>query len=183
MHDPHEPWPELPLDAWQDTYATLHMWTQIAGKIRETLTPLVNHWWNVTLYVTPRGLTTSAIPYGIRVFDMEFDFLDHQLLIRTGEGATRSVELKPRSVADFYGAVLRELHSLGIDVKIHATPNEVSDPIPFKEDRTHASYDAEFATRFWRILVRWIACSKNSGRDLSENAVRCISFGGVSIWR
>ncbi|MDQ2898343.1 MAG: DUF5996 family protein [Acidobacteriota bacterium] len=148
-----EPWPELPLDAWKDTYATLHMWTQIVGKIRMALTPLVNHWWNVTLYVTSRGLTTSAIHYGTRVFDIEFDFFDRQLVIRTGDGAVRSVQLKPRSVADFYREVMRELDSLGIDVKIHATPDEVSDPIPFEEDQVHASYDPEFATRFWRILV------------------------------
>ncbi len=148
-----EPWPALPLESWQDTYATLHMWTQIVGKIRKTLTPVVNHWWNVTLYVTPRGLTTSAIPYGTRVFDMEFDFLDHQLVIRTSEGLTRSVQLRQRSVADFYREVLRELHSLSIEVKIHATPDEVSDPIPFDEDNIHASYDPEFVTRFWRILV------------------------------
>lgn len=148
-----EPWPELPLDAWKDTYATLHMWTQIVGKIRMALAPLVNHWWNVTLYVTSRGLTTSAIHYGTRVFDIEFDFFDRQLVIRTGDGAVRSVQLKPRSVADFYREVMRELDSLGIDVKIHATPDEVSDPIPFEEDQVHASYDPEFATRFWRILV------------------------------
>lgn len=148
-----EPWPELPLDAWQDTYATLHMWTQIVGKVRKTLTPLQNHYWNVTLYVTPRGLTTSAIGYGSRVFDIEFDFLAHQLVIRSGDGATRSVQLKPRTVADFYQEVLRVLHSLGIDVKIHAIPDEVASPIPFAEDHIHAAYDPEFATRFWRILV------------------------------
>jgi len=129
------------------------MWTQIVGKIRMALTPLVNHWWNVTLYVTPRGLTTSTIHHGTRVFDIEFDFLDRQLVMRTGEGETRSLELKPRSVADFYREVLRELQSLGINVKIHATPDEVSDPIPFEEDQVHASYDPEFAIRFWRILV------------------------------
>ncbi|MBV8864497.1 MAG: hypothetical protein JO210_03760, partial [Acidobacteriaceae bacterium] len=148
-----EPWPALPLKAWQDTYATLHMWTQIVGKIRKTLTPLVNHWWNVTLYVTPRGLTTSAIPFGTRVFDLEFDFLEHQLVIRTGEGAVPTVKLRPRSVADFYHELMRELGSLGIDVKIHGTPDEVSDPIPFAEDHVHSSYDPDFANRFWRVLV------------------------------
>ncbi len=148
-----EPWPSLPLEAWQDTYATLHMWTQIVGKIRKTLTPLVNHWWNVTLYVTPRGLTTSIIPCGSRVFDIEFDFLEHQLLIRTSDGATRIMKLKPRSVADFYHELMRELNSIGLEAKIHATPDEVSDPIPFAEDRVHSSYDPDFANRFWRILV------------------------------
>ncbi len=154
-----EPLPELPLEAWQDTYATLHMWTQIVGKIRETTTPLVNHWWNVTLYVTTRGLSTSAIAYGTQygtqVFEMEFDFLDHELVIRTSEGASLAVKLKPRSVADFYGEVMRELHSLGLDVTIHTTPDEVSNPVPFEDDHVHASYDPEFATRFWRILV-WV---------------------------
>src|ERR1700682_4863947 len=144
-----EAWPELPLEAWQESYDTLHMWTQIVGKIRKTLTPLVNHWWNVTLYVTPRGLTTSAIPYGSRMFDMEFDFLQHRLVIRSGDGATRAIELKPRTVADFYREVLRELHALGIDLNIHAVPDEIATPIPFEKDLVHAAYDAEFATRFW----------------------------------
>jgi hypothetical protein len=148
-----EPWPQLPLEAWQDTYATLHMWTQIVGKIRKTLTPLVNHWWNTTLYVTPRGLNTSAIPYGTRIFDIEFDFLEHQLVIRTSEGSNRVVHLKPRTVADFYQEVMRQLHSLNMDVKISAVPDEVSDPIPFAEDEVHASYDPEHVNRFWRILV------------------------------
>jgi hypothetical protein len=146
-------WPALPLDAWQDTYATLHMWTQIVGKIRKTLTPLLNHWWNVTLYVSVRGLTTSPIPFGRRIFEMEFDFIDHKLHIRTSEGAARNIALAPRSVADFYGEVLTALLSLGLDVKIHASPDEVANPIPFAEDRTHTSYDSEYAHKFWRILV------------------------------
>src|SRR5437763_11298399 len=146
-------WPSLPLKEWADTYATLHMWTQIVGKIRKTLTPLVNHWWNTALYVTPRGLTTSAIGYGSRVFDIEFDFLDHQLVVRTSEGLVRAIQLKPRSVADFYQEVLRELNSLEIDVQIHAVPDEIAEPIPFGDDTVHASYDPEFATRFFRILA------------------------------
>ncbi len=148
-----DPWPALPLEDWQDTYATLHMWTQIIGKIRMKLTPLVNHWWNATLYVTPRGLTTSIIPFGAGIFDIEFDFLEHQLVIRTSEGGTRAVELRPRSVADFYREVMRELHSLGIDAAIHAVPDEVSNPIPFEEDQVHKSYDREFVNRFLRILI------------------------------
>src|SRR5579859_6462808 len=148
-----DPWPALPLDAWQDTYATLHMWTQIVGKVRKTLTPYINHWWNVTLYVSARGLTTSPIPYGQKVFEIEFDFLDHQLLVDTSDGARRRVPLVPRSVADFYQEVMASLHSLGIDVQIHASPDEVPHPIPFAEDRVHASYDPEYANRFWRILV------------------------------
>ena len=148
-----DPWPALPLDAWQDTYATLHMWTQIVGKVRKTLTPYINHWWNVTLYVSARGLTTSPIPYGQKVFEIEFDFLDHQLLVDTSDGARRRIPLAPRSVADFYQEVMASLHSLGIDVQIHASPDEVPHPIPFAEDRVHASYDPEYANRFWRILV------------------------------
>ncbi|HEX4595151.1 MAG TPA: DUF5996 family protein [Bryobacteraceae bacterium] len=146
-------WPELPLEAWQDTYGTLHMWAQIVGKIRKTLTPLVNHWWNVTLYVTPRGLTTSIIPYQDRSFDIAFDFIDHKLDIRIANGAAKRLDLAPRSVADFYADLMSTLHSLGIDVKIQATPDEVANPIPFAEDRTHKSYNAEYAHRFWRILV------------------------------
>jgi hypothetical protein len=146
-------WPELPLEAWQDTYDTLHMWTQIVGKVRKTLSPLVNHWWNVTFYVTARGMTTSPIPYQDRTFEMEFDFIDHKLNVRTCDGSTKRVALAPRTVADFYDDVVGTLHSLGLDVKIHATPDEVANPIPFAEDGIHKSYDPEYAHRFWRILV------------------------------
>ena len=148
-----EPWPALPLEAWQDTYDTLHMWTQIAGKIRQTLTPLVNHWWNVTLYLTARGLTTSPIPYGERTFEIRFDFIDHNLEIQTCDGATELIKLAPKSVAEFYQEVMTSLNSLNIEVKIHATPDEVPNPIPFAEDHTHKSYDPEFAHKFWRILT------------------------------
>ena len=148
-----EAWPALPLEAWQDTYSTLHMWTQIVGKIRKTLTPLVNHWWNVTLYVTVRGLTTSPIPYGAGTFEIHFDFIEHKLEIQTCEGLSKSIELRPRSVADFYEELMGSLRSLGIDVSIHASPDEVADPIPFAEDHTHKSYDPEFAHKFWRALV------------------------------
>ena len=146
-------WPELPLKSWQDTYDTLHLWTQIVGKVRKTLTPLVNHWWNVTLYVTPRGLTTGAIPYQGRTFDLSFDFIDHKLEIRTSDGSTKRLELWPCTVAQFYGDVMGALHTVGVDVKIHATPDEVANPIPFAEDQTHKSYDADSALRFWRILL------------------------------
>lgn len=147
-------WPSLPVKEWQETYTTLHMWTQIVGKIRLVQTPLINHWWNTTLYVTARGLTTSPIPHGYRIFQIDFDFIDHQLLIRSSDGATRSLALAPRSVADFYREVVDTLRSLGLEVHIHAKPDEVADPIPFAEDQTHASYDAEYANRFWRILVQ-----------------------------
>ena len=147
-------WPALPLQEWQDTYATLHMWTQIVGKIRLALTPLINHWWNVPLYVTARGLTTSAMPYGERTFEIDFDFVDHQLVVKLDDGTNASIPLIPRSVADFYGEVQRTLNGLGIRVKIWPVPVEVQDPIPFEQDHSTASYDAEYANRFWRILVQ-----------------------------
>ena len=147
-------WPALPVAEWKDTYATLHMWTQIIGKIRLTLSPLVNHWWNSALYVNSRGLTTSAIHYKNRIFEIDFDFIDHNLLITTSDGSRKSLDLMPRSVADFYQEVMATLDSLGIEVKIHARPDEVPNPIPFAEDHEHASYDAEYAERFWRILVQ-----------------------------
>ena len=146
-------WPDLPLEAWQDTYDTLHMWTQIVGKIRKTLTPLVNHWWNVTLYVTSRGLTTSPIPYGTRTFEISFDFIDHKLDILTSEGPAKQIDLAPKTVAQFYQELLESLRALNIDAKIHAVPDEVANPIPFAEDFTHKSYDPESAHTFWRILV------------------------------
>jgi hypothetical protein len=149
-----EVWPSLPLEEWKDTYATLHMWTQIVGKIRLEQTPLVNHWWNVPLYISARGLTTSAMPYGARIFEIEFDFIDHQLLIKCSDGASRSVELRPRSVADFYQEVMAALSSLGIEIEIYTTPVEIPDPIPFTEDHIHAAYDAESANRHWRILAQ-----------------------------
>jgi hypothetical protein len=146
-------WPALPLEEWQDTCTTLHMWTQIVGKIRLAQTPLINHWWNVPLYVTSRGLTTSAMPYRGRTFEIDFDFIDHQLLIKCDDGAVEALALKPRSVADFYAEVMRRLGGLGIEVKIWPVPVEVPDPIPFEQDHQHAAYDAEYANRFWRILA------------------------------
>ncbi|MDT5122425.1 MAG: hypothetical protein QOC96_1907 [Acidobacteriota bacterium] len=147
-------WPSLPLAEWKDTYATLHMWTQIVGKIRLTLSPKVNHWWQVPLYVTPRGLTTTAIPYHARSFEIDFDFLDHQLVIKTSDGMIKIIPLVPRSVADFYRELMATLRALQIEVEIHAKPDEVPNPIPFAEDHEHASYDPEYANRFWRILVQ-----------------------------
>lgn len=147
-------WPALPVADWQDTYATLHMWTQIVGKVRLTLTPLINHWWNSTLYVTSRGLTTSNIPYGNRAFEIDFDFIDHRLVIQTSDGSIKNLVLAPRSVADFYAELMETLRTLAIEVQIRAKPDEVADPIPFAEDHKHASYDAEAANRFWRILVQ-----------------------------
>jgi len=151
--DRSEQWPELPLSAWADTYATLHMWTQIVGKVRLALCPPLNHWWEVPLYVSARGLTTSAIPYGKGVFEIEFDFIDHNLNVTTSGGETQSMPLEPRAVADFYAEFMSVLHALGIDVRIWTMPQEVPDPIRFEQDRTHAAYDAQYAHAFWRILV------------------------------
>jgi hypothetical protein len=146
-------WPELRLTDWKDTYATLHMWMQIVGKIRLKLTPEINQWWNVPLYVSSRGLSTSIIPYGSRYFEMEFDFVEHKLVIRTTDPKTVSLALEPRSVADFYTELMGALHSLDIEVHIWRMPVEVADPIPFDQDTVHASYDAKFAQRLWRVLL------------------------------
>jgi hypothetical protein len=148
-----ECWPALPLDAWKDTYATLHMWTQIVGKVRLALTPLVNHWWNVPLYVDARGLTTSAIPYNNEIFEVRFDFVEHQLLLESNHGLLKNLPLAPRSVAEFYREFLALLRDAGIEVKIWKMPVEIPEPVPFDEDTRHASYDREFADRFWQILV------------------------------
>jgi Family of unknown function (DUF5996) len=148
-----ECWPPLPLESWKDTCATLHMWTQIVGKVRLALTPKVNHWWNATLHVSARGLTTSAIPYGARCFEIQFDFLSHQLVLQTNDGLIKTLPLVARSVADFCQEFQKMLQSADINVKIWKMPVEIPDPIPFDQDRIHASYDPEYARRFWRILV------------------------------
>jgi Family of unknown function (DUF5996) len=147
-------WPSLPVAAWQDTYKTLHLWTQIVGKIRMGLTPKINHWWHSTLYVTPTGLTTSSIPYGTEAFEMNFNFIDHDLQIETSNGTTRRITLTSQSVADFYQNVISTLSDIGINVKIWTMPQEIADPIPFEQDREHATYDPEYAQRFWRILLQ-----------------------------
>ena len=149
-----EPWPALPYEAWKDTCTTLQLWTQIVGKIRLTKTPWTNHSWHVALYVTPRGLTTSPIPYDGRAFQIDFDFIDHVLLIQTSDGATRRLALEARSVAEFHDALMAALAALDIRVRIHGRPNEVADPIPFRDDRAHAAYDANYAQRFWRVLLQ-----------------------------
>ncbi|HEX8178821.1 MAG TPA: DUF5996 family protein [Pyrinomonadaceae bacterium] len=147
-------WPALPLDEWRETYATLHMWTQVVGKIRLALTPLVNHWWNTPLYLTARGLTTSPMPYDHRSFQIDFDFIEHTLLIACSDGATRTLPLAPQTVADFYRTLMAALRALGIEVHIWTTPVEIPDPIPFEQDTQHAAYAAEYAARFWQILVQ-----------------------------
>jgi hypothetical protein len=151
----NEPWPELPLHLWRDTYATLHMWTQIVGKICLALTPKVNHYWNIAFQVSSRGLTTPAMPCGEqRTLNMTFDFISHELVAKCSDGAIRSIPLAPRTVAVFYEDTLRMLHELGVDVQIWTMPVEVPDPIRFELDNTHGSYDREYAHRFWQILVR-----------------------------
>jgi len=149
-----EPWPALPYDAWRDTYATLHMWSQIVGKIAVALAPPVNHSWAVTLRLTARGLTTLPLPHGMRSFTIEFDFIDHQLIIRTTDGDRRALALGPRSVADFYREVMQALGSMALPVKIRTMPVEIPAPIPFEQDTAHHSYDPQYANRFWRILVQ-----------------------------
>ena len=156
MNRDPEAWRALPLDAWRDTRDTLHMWTQIVGKIRLELTPLLNHWWEVPFYLTSRGLTTTPIPFRDRTFDGTFDFIDHALIFQTSEGRTEIIPLRPRSVADFYQDVMATLQRLGIDVRIWTKPQEMPDPNPihFEKDHQHASYDPVAAHRFWRILLR-----------------------------
>jgi len=148
-----ERWPELPA-AWADTYATLHMWTQIVGKVALALSPPINHSWGVALQVTPRGLSTRPLPYLARTFTIEFDFLEHRLVIAASDGATRSLPLAPRTVADFYRDVMAALVDLKLPVRIWPMPVEIPNPIRFDQDTVHASYDPRYATNFWRILVQ-----------------------------
>jgi hypothetical protein len=149
-----ERWPPLPFEGWRDTAATLHMWTQIVGKIRLTQTPWINHSWHVTLYVTARGLTTSPIPHGERTFQIDFDFLEHELVVTTCDGDLRSLSLRPRATADLYAALMATLEELDLPMGIHGRPNEVEEAIPFAEDHRHSAYDREAVERFWRVLVQ-----------------------------
>ncbi|HEY2801150.1 MAG TPA: DUF5996 family protein, partial [Chthoniobacterales bacterium] len=147
-------WPALPFPEWQATAETLHMWTQIVGKIRLTLTPWTNHSWHVTLYLTSRGLTTSPIPHGLDTFELRFDFADHHLRIIKSNGRQGLIMLRAQSVAHFYQAVMGGLNALDLPVKIDLVPNEIADAIPFNEDETHCTYDPAYANRFWRALVQ-----------------------------
>jgi hypothetical protein len=149
-----EAWPSLPLDAWSDTYATLHLWIQIVGKIRLALSAWMNHSWHVTLYVTSTGLTTSPIPHGLRTFQIDFDFIHHQLAILVSDGSIGGFALEPQSVAAFYKRLMGEMERLGLHVDIYCKPNELPAPIRFDQDETHRAYDPEYANRFWRILVQ-----------------------------
>ena len=146
-------WPALPLASWQGTYATLHMWLQIVGKTRLALAPMRNHWWQVTLYVTPRGLTTSAMPFGERALSVELDFIAHRLTLRSSDGSERVLPLAEQSVADFYAGYMAALQSMGAAVKLMPRPVEVVTAIPFAEDREHCTYDADAAHRWWQVLV------------------------------
>jgi hypothetical protein len=150
----NEIWPALPFEKWKETCATLHLWTQIAGKIRLQQMPPINHCWQVTLYVTARGLTTGPMPHGMRTFQLDFDFLVHNFIIETTSGETRTIALHSMSVAEFYGKVMSALDELDLSVDIVTMPNEFPDPIAFEKDETHAAYDAEYARRFWRVLAQ-----------------------------
>jgi Family of unknown function (DUF5996) len=145
----------LPLESWKDTLATLHMWTQVVGKVRLKLCPVVNHWWNVPFYLTARGMTTSAMPYERGLIEVRFDFIEHKLFLETSEGRILSLTLRPQSVAEFYKKFMSALAELGVVVKIWTLPCELPDPIPFEQDHLHAAYDPEAVNRFWHILA-WV---------------------------
>ncbi len=149
-----EIYPSLPLGEWQDTNDTLHLWTQIVGKIRLEQTPMLNEWWNTTLYVSPHGLTTSAMPYKNESFAIDFDFINHKLIVQTSFNDGFTFKLESMSVTDFYNKLMSELKSNDIEVKITAIPDELENPIPFAEDTKHAAYDAEYVHRFWRVLLK-----------------------------
>lgn len=147
-------WPNLPLEAWQDTCATLHLWLQVVGKVRLVQTPWINHSWHVTLYLTSRGLTTSPIPYQARTFEIDFDFISHELVVNSSDGGAARVPLEPQSVATFYRRLMEEMGRLGVRVDIRKKPNEIRDPLPLDEDDVHKAYDRDYVNRFWRILVQ-----------------------------
>ena len=146
--------PALPLEEWQDTYTTLHLWTQIVGKIRLALAPMMNQWWQVALYLTARGLTTSPMPVGRDAIQIDFDFIAHQLLLQSSQGQVRTIPLRSRPVADFYQEVMADLHALGADIQIWTVPVEIADRIPFEQDYVHTAYDPEYAHRFWQALLQ-----------------------------
>src|SRR3981189_2173719 len=150
---PEVPWPELPTAAWRETCATLHLWTQIIGKIRLARTPWLNHSWHIALYVTARGLTTSPIQDGVRTFQIDLDFIDHALRISTSDGAQRQFALAGQSVASFHAAIMAALAELGIHVAIDEMPNELPEPIRFSQDTAHAAYDPDAGARFLKILL------------------------------
>lgn len=175
-------WPRLPLEEWSSTQTTLHRWTQIVGKTRLALSPMQNHWWQVVLYVTSRGLTTSPIPNGGGTFEAEFDFIDHVLSIRTSDGETGIVPLVERTVADFYADYMSVLRSLGVDVRIWPVPSEMPDTTPFPGDRAHASYDGDAVERCWHVLVQADRALKEfRGRFLGKSSPSHFWWGGFDI--
>ena len=176
-------WPEpLPLADWRETHDTLHMWMQIVGKTRLALAPRENHWWHTAFYVSARGLTTTPIPHGARTFEVEFDFVDHRLRVTTTEGATRDIALRPQTVADFYREYLAVLDGLGIAVKLWPVPVEVDHPIPFPDDRVHASYDAAQAHRFFRMLAHADRVTKRfKGRFLGKSSPVHFFWGAFDL--
>ena len=175
-------WPRLALADWAPTQSTLHRWTQIVGKTRLALAPMQNHWWQVVLYVTDRGLTTSPIPYKGRTFDVSFDFVEHKLVALTSDGDLRTLPLAPRSVADFYVEYLDMLRSLDIDVRIFPVPMEMGDALPFPADRTNASYDPDAAHRFWQVLINADRLLKKfRARFLGKSSPSHFWWGGCDI--
>ena len=175
-------WPALRVRDWAATKETLHLWTQIVGKIRMAHAPMLNHWWQVTLYVTPRGLTTSSIPYGHDAFDMEFDFCEHVLRLRTSNGTGATVDLSPKPVAEFHAETFDALGRLGIKTAIRAVPNEVEDAIPFAEDYRHTSYDGEAARMFWQQLIQADRLLKVFRSYFRGKVSPCISSGEAWTW-
>ena len=182
MIDPAQDWPPLPIDGWWETYATLHMYTQIVGKVRLELAPKVNHWWHVPLSVDSRGLTTAAIPYGGANFEILFDFINHVLRIETSGGSSETLPLGPQAVADFYADVMSALRSLGIEVSIWRMPVEIPNPIPFDVDRQHTSYDADQVHRFWTALVRMTPVFEEfRGRFIGKASPVQFFWGGFDL--
>ncbi|MGH7333793.1 MAG: DUF5996 family protein [Candidatus Rokuibacteriota bacterium] len=175
-------WPPLPLAAWRDTQATLHMWTQIVGKTCLALAPPQNHWWHVALHVTSRGLSTGPLPFHRLTFEVAFDFVDHALAVRTSEGATRLIPLVAQPVAQFYRQYLATLGELGLTVKLWPVPVEVERAIPFADDREHATYDPEYAHRFWRTLIQVDQVLKRfRGRFLGKSSPVHFFWGGFDL--
>jgi hypothetical protein len=177
-----EAWPALPLGQWEETCNTLQLWMQIVGKTRLAFAPMQNHWWQVPLYVTSRGVGTSPIPHGDRIFEVDFDFIDHRLVVRTGEGRTESLPLAPQPVSKFYGRYLDLMRSLGIEPKFRPTPNEVADPLPFARDDVHRSYDPAATGRFWQALVQADRLLKEfRGRFLGKCSPVHFWWGGFDL--
>jgi hypothetical protein len=180
--EPQDSWPALPLAGWMSTRDTLHLWLQIVGKIRLSQTPPVNHSWHTTLYVTSRGLSTGTIPHGDREFQIDFDFIDHRLVIESTDGTTGGFALDPQPVSTFYRRLMDALHRLALPVRIRAKPNEIVDAVPFADDAVHRSYDADAVQRFWRILVQTDRIMKTfRGRFLGKCSPVHLFWGAMDI--